>query len=458
MNVLETFWSWMRAQVAAAKGPARLWAALLAALVLAGAIRMLHAERRQDTVPAVDRRLTGRRLSAAVELPERCGIACRTNQGQVLVPRKAAMRADRFPADEGFVDDQQFEQFIVGGDLWTTKAQSDTCRRVAKMATPSRLIGKFPSVRRAVVLPEPGRRSDLRRRGTKPTAAVHAGISDSVEMTSRPVAVIADMVAGSIVGLERRDVRVIDSRGRRYRVGDASPTRDPRGPAAEEALARRRRMTSGRAAIRECRAMLNRAAGATEKSILDGLSRSRPQLARSICGRMPAFENIVHVPEDRLGEALILLDPFAVAVAPRMAGDELRSKVLGSLPGGRARLLRRQMGRIGPIRLSGVEPALSRQYRGCGGKPRCVRLDAELENAIGGHIQRSATVPAQLPRRISGAVATAPDSPTAAGSCRQVLFSRAGYKPGAGFSAGCWGSLGQKEFVNLGRLRSMQSI
>lgn len=237
MDVLRKLWSWMRGRVADGKGAARLWAALLAILVLAGGIWMIHADRRQDMVPAMDARLTGRKLSAAVELLEGRGIACIAEQGQVLVPPHAVMRARKLLAEEGLADDldRQFEQFIVGDDLWATQAQNEKRWQAAKMATLSRLIGNFPSVRRAVVLFEPGRGGKLGRSGIKPTAAVHVSLADSSEMTARLVAAIADTVAGSIANLNREDVCVVDSRGPSYRAGDETL-------AAEEALALRRRL------------------------------------------------------------------------------------------------------------------------------------------------------------------------------------------------------------------------
>ncbi len=232
MDVLRNLWSWMRRQVAAGKGAVRLWAALPAIPVLAAGIRMIYADRRQDMVPAMEGRLAGRKLSAAVELLEGRGIACIADQGQLLVPPQAVMRARKLPAEEGLADDpdRQFKQFIAGDDLWATQARNEKRRRSAKMASLSRLIGNLPSVRGAVVLFEPGRGGKLGRCGTKPTAAVHVSLADSSEMTARLVAAIADMVAGSIANLSREDVCVIDSRGPSYGAGDETL-------AAEEALA-----------------------------------------------------------------------------------------------------------------------------------------------------------------------------------------------------------------------------
>lgn len=103
--------------------------------------------------------------------------------------------------------------------------------------------------------------------------------------------------------------------------------------------------------------ILNHAGGATEKSILDGLSQSEPHLAWSIRSRMLTFEDIVRVPADQLCEALVSLEPYAVALALRTAGEEVRAKVLRSLPAGRARSVRRHVDRLGPVRLSEIEAA-----------------------------------------------------------------------------------------------------
>ena len=611
MDVLRNLWSRMTSLVAAGKGARLLWAGLLAILVVAGGVWMIWPGSRDDMVPAMDGWLAGQRLSAAVELLEGRGIVCGTDGGQVLVAPEAAARARNLLAAEGLADDRgpQFEQFIGGDDLWTTQAQSLKRWQAAKMATLSRLIGSFPSVRSAVVLFEPGKDGKLGRSGTKATAAVHVGLADSSEMTAPLVGAIADMVAGSIANLDRQDVCVIDSRGRSYRAGDESlaaaqavarqrrfeeyyerkiavalaylgnvtvavhldEARQPKctgvalavprsyfravaagdeGPVANDIagviasesdrirqmvmrvvggldaanvtvdcyydvsappvakiddhgtsaaggawpaarswaslllavggafcwwvlIRRRRRRVAGQVVLPETQPVLGEADGAapagggedqreaahplafladvpqedlarlvegqeaqsiavvvslvsreraaailaalepqrqeqvirrlvglgevdaattaavaeslaarlndcrgappdvlttiaeildhtgddTEKSILDGLSQSQPHLAWSIRRRLLAFEDIVRVPADRLCEALVSLEPHAVALALRTAGDEVRSKVLRSLPAGQARSVRRRVARIGPVRLSEIEAA-----------------------------------------------------------------------------------------------------
>lgn len=110
----------------------------------------------------------------------------------------------------------------------------------------------------------------------------------------------------------------------------------------------------GVAAVSE---ILHRAGYATQRAVLEGLTPSEPMLAESIRQRMFGFEDIVHLPADRLGAALSGLEETELAVALRTAGPQVKEHICSALPGSTARRIRAEMERIGPVRLSDVEAA-----------------------------------------------------------------------------------------------------
>jgi len=126
---------------------------------------------------------------------------------------------------------ESLEQLVKENDIWRTAAQNARRWEVAKMAALSRMIGEFPGIRSASVIFDPGTPRRLGSAGTPATAAVNVSLESASSMSPTLVAGIADLVSGSIAGLDRKEVRIVDSTGRSYRADRAN----------EEALARERR-------------------------------------------------------------------------------------------------------------------------------------------------------------------------------------------------------------------------
>jgi len=99
---------------------------------------------------------------------------------------------------------------------------------------------------------------------------------------------------------------------------------------------------------------------ATEKRVLGDLSARRPDLASSIHSRMFIFEDIARVPVGLLRSALEAVESEELAIALRMAGEDVKKKVLASLPGEVARGVREEMNHMGPVRLGDIEAAQRR--------------------------------------------------------------------------------------------------
>ena len=113
-----------------------------------------------------------------------------------------------------------FEQLSREGDIWATADQNDKRWQAAKMATLSRLIGMFPPVRTAVVLYEMGTPRRIGVDGGEPTASVKVALKPDAVMDRKLVQAIADLVSGSIAGMKRQNVHIIDNAGRSYRLTD----------------------------------------------------------------------------------------------------------------------------------------------------------------------------------------------------------------------------------------------
>jgi len=106
--------------------------------------------------------------------------------------------------------------------------------------------------------------------------------------------------------------------------------------------------------------ILRHAGYAAEKRVLHDLSRQEPSLVSSVRRQIFVFEDVVDVPPPLLRAAVEPLGREEVAIALRAAGEQLKTKILKSLPSATAKDVRRQMGRIGPVRLSDVEAAQRR--------------------------------------------------------------------------------------------------
>jgi flagellar motor switch protein FliG len=103
-------------------------------------------------------------------------------------------------------------------DLWQSSAQSDRRWLVARMSALSDLVSAFPAIRSATVLLEKGSPSRLGRAGVAPSAAVQVSLEPGRVMTPALAAAVAEIVAGGVAGLTRKEVRIVDSAGRVCRL------------------------------------------------------------------------------------------------------------------------------------------------------------------------------------------------------------------------------------------------
>lgn len=113
---------------------------------------------------------------------------------------------------------ESFERIIADKDIWRTQAQNDKRWQAAKMAWLSGLVSRFPAVKSATVIFEPGSRRKLGAPAVRATAAVNVCLRPGQAMTPELGGAIADLVSGSVAGMSRSDVCIVDSIGRSYRA------------------------------------------------------------------------------------------------------------------------------------------------------------------------------------------------------------------------------------------------
>jgi flagellar motor switch protein FliG len=106
-------------------------------------------------------------------------------------------------------------------------------------------------------------------------------------------------------------------------------------------------------------AILNQTDRTTEKQILAALEESDPALAESIRNEMFVFDDVVSLDDRTLQLVLRHVVPNDLAVALKVAGEEMREKFLRNMSERAAQDLRDEIELLGPTRMSQVEAAQS---------------------------------------------------------------------------------------------------
>ena len=224
------------AYVGSLSRPTRMVAAFLLLLAVAGAVWLGLAHDSPSGFVAISGRpVPSERQADLRRQLDREGIPHRLENGHILVPRRALAAAQGLMTREAPSDNaaKALEDLAGQDDLWLTRAQSDKRWLVAKMTSLGRLIATLPPVRSATVILAEAAPSRLSRRAAPASAAVKIALEPSETMTYELTCAIADIVAGSVAGMKRQDVRIIDGGGKTYRACE--------DPAAIAAMSRTRR-------------------------------------------------------------------------------------------------------------------------------------------------------------------------------------------------------------------------
>jgi flagellar motor switch protein FliG len=98
----------------------------------------------------------------------------------------------------------------------------------------------------------------------------------------------------------------------------------------------------------------------TEKSIMEGVEGEDPELVEEIRRLMFVFEDIRMVDDKAIQRLMKELDNGEVALALKMASEELKEKFLSNVSTRGAEVIREDMEFMGPVRVSDVEAAQQR--------------------------------------------------------------------------------------------------
>ncbi len=104
-------------------------------------------------------------------------------------------------------------------------------------------------------------------------------------------------------------------------------------------------------------AVMNFTAASLEKALLDGVHAKDPTLSEQIKNLMFVFEDIASLDNRALQRLLRDVDSKELALALKVASDELKSKIMGAMSQRAVQALQDEMELMGPSRLKDVEAA-----------------------------------------------------------------------------------------------------
>lgn len=109
--------------------------------------------------------------------------------------------------------------------------------------------------------------------------------------------------------------------------------------------------------VRAVAEVLNLAGRASERTIIEGLTETDPELVEDIRRLMFVFEDIMRVDDRGIQSVLKEVDNEELALSLRTASDELKEKIFGNMSERAANLIKEEMEYMGPVRVVDVESA-----------------------------------------------------------------------------------------------------
>jgi flagellar motor switch protein FliG len=106
--------------------------------------------------------------------------------------------------------------------------------------------------------------------------------------------------------------------------------------------------------------ILNLVDRSTEKNILGVMERENPDLAIQIKNLMFVFEDVLHLGDREIQRVLKDVDSRDLAVALKLASEDVKTKIFGNLSQRAAEMLKDELDFLGPVRLKNVEDAQRR--------------------------------------------------------------------------------------------------
>lgn len=231
MGLIKNWLRWLGGHVGSMSRSVRTGAIALVTMMIVGGLWLAGSAREGQATPLFGRAMPAEALDAAQQSLAAAAVPCARGEQDLLVqaellPQARAAIAEHSAAQPA--EEDAFAALAGQSDLWSTEAQKAHRWQAEKMATLSRLICKFPAVRSAAVLLDAGSPRRLGQSAQAPSAAVELCMAEGATLTPDLVEAVADLVAGSIAGMRRSDVRIVDSAGRSHWAGE-----EPTGKATD---------------------------------------------------------------------------------------------------------------------------------------------------------------------------------------------------------------------------------
>lgn len=109
--------------------------------------------------------------------------------------------------------------------------------------------------------------------------------------------------------------------------------------------------------------ILNRTPAGLEKELMDAIHNGDPELADRVKDLMFVFEDIVNLDDTAITRVLRDVETRELALALKVASDELKDRLLGTLSTRAREALQEEIEFLGPVRVSDVETAQSNIVR-----------------------------------------------------------------------------------------------
>lgn len=106
--------------------------------------------------------------------------------------------------------------------------------------------------------------------------------------------------------------------------------------------------------------ILNMVGRSVEKNILEGLSKTDPELATEIKNLMFVFEDVMILDDRSIQRVLKEVDSKELAFALKAVSEEVKHKILSNMSERAAKMVNEEMEYMGPVRLREVEEAQQR--------------------------------------------------------------------------------------------------
>jgi flagellar biosynthesis/type III secretory pathway M-ring protein FliF/YscJ len=202
---------------------ARLALLLLVMLVSVTLVWLVTAVgSRPQSVALFNTALSDEQNGQARTLLQRENINVRIADGLLTVPADRRDDAVALLASQSILPSDpasELDRLVRESTIWRTRDDTDRLTQELRQEQLARLIARFPGMRTAQVILEPGKPRMLGTPAVSPTAAVSVTLKSGHVMDRQLVKAVADLVSGSMGNMKACDVRIVAD-GRSYRAKD----------------------------------------------------------------------------------------------------------------------------------------------------------------------------------------------------------------------------------------------